>query len=187
MLHWRSRVFSTQSDEERLAVGGGQPLFTLRLPMFALSLEYVLSLSWGPSNNIDSFTYGNTIIWGTQTKSLKLRVGLKLELGVKDIYRLSWKRLSYEVLFSCTFDVLSGVTYSNMLVATEWPLKLIGTICVTWCNCTKVSASTSKVSQHDELGPLLMIIVFTDIGPWLITSIALLRWNYSPYFNFNGG
>ena len=36
--------FSTQSAEMRLAVSGGQPLFTLGLPMFALSLVDFLSL-----------------------------------------------------------------------------------------------------------------------------------------------
>ena len=47
--------FRSQSVEVRLAVSGGQPLFTLGLPMFSLSLQYFLSLLWGPSNNIDFF------------------------------------------------------------------------------------------------------------------------------------
>ena len=36
---------------------------------------------------------------------------------------LSWERLPFEVFFSCPFDVLLGVTYSNMLLATQWPIK----------------------------------------------------------------
>ena len=39
----------------RLAVGGGQPLFTLGLLMFAFLLVDLLSLLWSPSTNIDIF------------------------------------------------------------------------------------------------------------------------------------
>ena len=36
----------------RLAVSGGQPLFIVGLPMFALTLVDFLSLLWAPSTNI---------------------------------------------------------------------------------------------------------------------------------------
>ena len=43
----------TQSAEMRLAVSGGQPLFTRGLLMFALSLVDFLSLLWSLSTNIE--------------------------------------------------------------------------------------------------------------------------------------
>ena len=46
-------VFSTPSAELQLAVIVAQPLFTLGLGIFALYLEYIMSLLWGPSVNID--------------------------------------------------------------------------------------------------------------------------------------
>ena len=47
--------FSTQFAEMRLSVSGAQPLFTLGLHMFALSLADFLSLLWAPSTNIYFF------------------------------------------------------------------------------------------------------------------------------------
>ena len=44
-----------QSAEVRLAVSAGQPLFTLRLLIFALSFVDFLSLLWSPSANIEIF------------------------------------------------------------------------------------------------------------------------------------
>ena len=41
----------------RLAVSGGQPMFTLRLPMFDLSRADFLSLLWSPSTNIKLFYF----------------------------------------------------------------------------------------------------------------------------------
>ena len=49
--------FSSQSAEVRLAVTGEQPLFTLGLPMLALSLADFLSLVWSHSTNMDFFYY----------------------------------------------------------------------------------------------------------------------------------
>ena len=48
---------SSQSAEVRLAVSGGQPLFTLGLPMFALSLIAYPSLLPSPSTNIETFYF----------------------------------------------------------------------------------------------------------------------------------
>ena len=56
--------------EVRLAGSRGQPLFTLELHMFALSLEYFVSFFVGPSIKIEFF-YAKNIIWMTQTKSFK--------------------------------------------------------------------------------------------------------------------
>ena len=47
----------TQSDEVRLAVSGAQPLFTLGLLMFALSLLDFLSLLLSPSTDIKIFLF----------------------------------------------------------------------------------------------------------------------------------
>ena len=46
-------VISIQSAELRLDVIEGKPLFTLGLYVLFLSLEYILSLPWGLSTNID--------------------------------------------------------------------------------------------------------------------------------------
>ena len=53
----------------------------------------------------------------------ELHVSFKFERAFQDKYWLSWKRLSLEVFFGWPFDVLLGVTYTNMLVATQWTLK----------------------------------------------------------------
>ena len=47
----------TQSDEVRLAVSGAQPLFTLGLLMFVLSLVDFLSLLLSPSTDIKIFLF----------------------------------------------------------------------------------------------------------------------------------
>ena len=67
-----------QSAEVRLAVSAGQPLFTLRLLIFALSFVDFLSLLWSPSANIEIF-FIKSIFWRTHTKSSKNHVGLKFE------------------------------------------------------------------------------------------------------------
>ena len=59
-----------QSAEMRLAVSGAQPLFTLGLLMFALSLVDFLSLLLSPSTDIKIFfIFVKSIIWWTHTKS----------------------------------------------------------------------------------------------------------------------
>ena len=64
-------VISLQSAEVRLAVSKGQPLFTMGLPMTALSLGYILSLPRGPSTNTDFFIHAKNIVWSTKDKSSK--------------------------------------------------------------------------------------------------------------------
>ena len=72
-------AISIQSAEVRLAMSGGQPMFTLGLHMFALSLEYFLSLPWGPSTNID-FLLMSKYHLKDSNKSYKIfYVGLKPE------------------------------------------------------------------------------------------------------------
>ena len=65
--------------------------------MFALSLIDFLSLLWGPRANVDFFLF-----------------------FVKNIISRTHKELlPLDVFFSCHFDVLLGVTYANMLVASD--------------------------------------------------------------------
>ena len=59
----------TQSAEVQLAVSGAQPLFTLGLPMFALSLVDFLSLLLSPGTYFNIFYFVKSIIWITHTKS----------------------------------------------------------------------------------------------------------------------
>ena len=64
----------------RLAVCGGQPLFTLGLPMFTLSLVDFLSLLWSSSTNIDIFYFCQKYNLKDTNKILKkYHVGLKFE------------------------------------------------------------------------------------------------------------
>ena len=75
MLYWGPRCYFHTASWDAVgcewAVSGWQPLFTLGLPTFALSLEYFLSLPWGPSTNIDFLKFMSVkIICRTQTKSL---------------------------------------------------------------------------------------------------------------------
>ena len=107
----------------RLAVSGGQPLFTLGLPMFALSPAYFLSLPWSSSTNDDCFIYAKNIIWRTQTNSSKIPCRFKTWMGfVGQILNKSKTPLIRGSL-QLSFDVFLGVTYANMLVATQWPLQ----------------------------------------------------------------
>ena len=69
-----------QSAEVRLVVSGGQPLFTLGLAMFALSLVDFLSLLWAPSTNICFFIFHQRYHLKDTFKIFeKIHVGLKLE------------------------------------------------------------------------------------------------------------
>ena len=68
----------------------------------------------------------------------KNHVGLKHEWGFKGKYWLNWELLPFEVFFNSLFDVLLGVTYANLLVATRWQLKSaphptsLAWVCVVW-------------------------------------------------------
>ena len=53
MLYWRYRCNFSTVCWSAIGCEWGRPLFTLGLPMFALSLEYFLTLPWGPSTHID--------------------------------------------------------------------------------------------------------------------------------------
>ena len=73
----------TQSAEKRLAVSGGQPLFTLGLLMFALSLEDFLSLLLSPSTDIKIFNFCQMYhLKDTYKIFKKFHVGLKSERGL---------------------------------------------------------------------------------------------------------
>ena len=75
----------TQSAEMRLAVNGAQPLFTLGLIMFALSLTLVdfLSLLLSPSTDIKIFYFCQKYhLKDTYKIFKKFHVGLKFEWGL---------------------------------------------------------------------------------------------------------
>ena len=69
----------TQSAEMRLAVSGGQPLFTLGLLMFALSF---LSLLWSHSINIEILLCQKYHLKDTHKIFKQIRVCLKFEWGL---------------------------------------------------------------------------------------------------------
>ena len=74
----------TQSAEVRLAVSGAQPLFTLGLLMFALSLVDFLSLLLSPSNYFKIFLNFCQKYHLKDTYKIfkKIHVGLKYEWGL---------------------------------------------------------------------------------------------------------
>ena len=114
----------TQSAEMRLTVSGAQPLFTLGLFMFALSPVDFLTLLLSPSTYFKIFYFCQKYhLKETYKIFKKFHVGLKFEWGLQDQYWLSCERLPVEVVFSCLCDGLLRITYANMLVTTQWPLK----------------------------------------------------------------
>ena len=74
----------TQSAEVRMAVSGAQPLFTLGLLMFALSLVDFLSLLLSPSTYFNIFFYFCEKYHLNYTYKIfkKFHVGLKFEWGL---------------------------------------------------------------------------------------------------------
>ena len=142
----------------RLAVSGGQLLFTYvcyipsRLPVFAVGPEYQYLF----------LICVKRIVWRTHTIFKQIHVCLKLEWSLYDRYWLSRELLRFEVFFSCPFSILLWVTYTNMLVATQWPLKyapnLTSLVCAykgasiyfQWitgysiCHCGKCFRSTTR-------------------------------------------
>ena len=103
-------VISIQSARAPLAVSGGQPLFTLGLPIFSLSLEYVLSLSWGTSTSVFFYFFLLNISFEGHKKSSTISFRFK---GLYDEYWPSWKRLSFDIFVGCPFDVLLGGNLSK--------------------------------------------------------------------------
>ena len=123
----------------RLAVSGAQPLFTLGLLMFALSLVDFLSLLLSSSTYVNIFYFCQKYHLNYTYKIFKkIQVGLKFEWGLKDQYWLSCERLPFEVFFSCLCEGLQGIAYANMLVThsvtTEACSHLISLVwvCVLW-------------------------------------------------------
>ena len=96
----------------RLAVSGAQPLFTLGLLMFALSLVDFLSLLLSPSTYFKIFYFCQ-------------------KYNLKDTYKIFF-------FLSCLFDGPLGIAYANMLATTQWPLERavhltsLVWVCVVW-------------------------------------------------------
>ena len=63
--------FSSQFAEVRLAANGGQPLFTLGLPMFDLTRVHFLSLLWSPSTNTKILYFLSKCHWKDTHKFFK--------------------------------------------------------------------------------------------------------------------
>ena len=72
----------TQSAEVRLAVSGAQPLFTLGLLMFALSLVDFLSLLLSPSTYFNIFLFLSKVLFELHIQNLqKISCGFKIWMG----------------------------------------------------------------------------------------------------------
>ena len=91
--------------------------------MFALSLVDFLSLLLSPSNDFKNFIFVKSIIWRTHTKSSKISCWFKIWMGFVGPILIKLWTSSIWGFFSCLCDGLLGVTYTTMLVTTQWPLK----------------------------------------------------------------
>ena len=100
------------------------------------SLDF-LSLLQNPSTNIEIIYFCQKYHLKETYKIFKnIHVGLKFEWGLYDQYWLICEHLPFEVFFSCLCDGLLGVTYANMLVTTQWPLKRaahLSSLCLGLC------------------------------------------------------
>ena len=105
----------------RLAVNGGQPLFTLGLLMFALSLVDFLSLLWSPSTKIEIF-FVKSIIWRTHTNTKKKSCWFKIWMGF--VWPILIKLGTSSIWDFLNLPVWCPLgSYVYMLVTTQWPLK----------------------------------------------------------------
>ena len=88
-----------------------------RLPVFAVEPRYRLQYFLLSKESFEGHTQN------LQKKSCQF----KIWIGVCGQYWLwSCERLPFEVFFSCLCDGILGVTYADMLVTTQWPLKRAG-------------------------------------------------------------
>ena len=109
----------TQSAEVRLAVSGGQPPWTLGLPLFVLSLIDFLYLPWSPSTNIDILYFCQKYHLKETHKIIKKSCWFKI-----------WMVFVGQILIKLRTSSIWGflmlfliVTYANVLVTTQWPLN----------------------------------------------------------------
>ena len=106
---------------------GAQPLFTLGLLMFALSLVDFLSLLLSPSIDIKTFYFCQKYhLKNTYKIFKKFHAGLKFEWGLWDLCWLSCERLRYKVFTQGQF----------------WPSGIV--ICV----CVRVRVCVSLCVNH---------------------------------------
>ena len=154
----------TQSAEVRLAVSGAQPLFTLGLLMFALSLVDFLSLLLSPSTYFKIFYFCQKYhLKDTYKIFKKFHVGWKFEWGLKDQNWLSCESLPFEVFFSCLCDGHLGIAYANMLATTQWPLERAAHltslvwVCVLWLPESLMDLS-ALCFVHHQYGTHIVIL-----------------------------
>ena len=113
---------------------GAQPLFTVGLLMFALSLVDFLSLLLSPSINIKTFNFCQKYhLKNTYKICKKFHAGLKFEWGLWDLCWLSCERLPYEVFTRGQF----------------WPSGIvIACVCVCVRVCVSVCVSITCLSAR---------------------------------------
>ena len=128
MLYW---IWS-QSAEVRLAVSGGQPLFTLGLAMFALSLEHLLPLLWGPSSNLDFLFMSKMLFEGHKQKNpctFKTGMGFVGKILIKLETYFIWGFL--QLLLSCPLGSSLCKHAGGQSKITEVSTSLAW-VCVVW-------------------------------------------------------
>ena len=97
ILYWGSKWIFHTVCWDAVGCDWGQPLFTLGLPMFALSLLHFLSLLWAPSTNIYFLKNLSKVPFEGHTHNpyrFKTWIGFVGQI-------LSWELLPFEVFFSC--------------------------------------------------------------------------------------
>ena len=132
----------------RLSVSGAQPLFTLGLLMFALSLVDFLSLLLSSSTYFKIFYFCQ-------------------KYHLKDTYKiinwLSCERLPFEVFFSCLCDGPLGIVCANMLANTQRPLERAAHltslvwVCVLWLPESLMDLSALWLIRHNYVPGLSSI------------------------------
>ena len=138
----------------RLALSEGQPLFTLVLPMFALSLVDFLSCGLPVPTSIFLNFCPKYHLKDTHTIFEKKPCRFKIWTGFVRQILLKLGTPSIWGFLYLPFDVLVGVTDANMPVATQWPLEhaphltsFVG-VCVVWRSGSSLELSVLRWNLH---------------------------------------
>ena len=150
-------IISIQYAEMWLAVSGGKPLFTVGLPMFALTKEYYLSLPWGLLPTV--FYWCQNIAEKHKHNILKQSRKFINWMWFVGQMLIKLETFSFEVFISYHFDVLFGSYLSKhagghsmtteactSLTGGHWvPTEVctsLARVCVVWRSGSSLELST---------------------------------------------
>ena len=165
-------LISKPCTEVQLAVSVGQLLFTVGLPMFALSLVDLLFFLWGPCTNIWFFLFLSKVSFEGHTQNLqKNPCGFKTWMGFvwQIVIKLGTSSIWVFLVTDLLFDVILGVTYENKLVTNESAphLTSLARVCVLW-----------RSESSLELSALWKIIVISQdliVTHWMARELKTIH------------